>query len=226
MPLKRIVLFASGSGSNVENIIRHFRHNEFVTITAVLTNKSNAKVLERCKLLKVSALYFNKSAFAEQGCLLDVLKGLRPDLIVLAGFLLKVPQHVIENYPNKIINIHPALLPKYGGKGMYGNHVHQAVKENGDSETGITIHYVNENYDEGAIIHQAKTGVSHQDDIAEIAQKVHDLEFEHFPRVIEGLLTSLESSPGNAEKAFPKPPKSSPNTTLGGIDPSQGGVKK
>lgn len=190
MPLKRIVLFASGSGSNVENIIRHFQHNDFVTVTAVLTNKSDAKVLERCKKLNTSALYFNKSAFNANGCLLDVLKGLRPDLIVLAGFLLKVPQHLIINFPNKIINIHPALLPKYGGKGMYGNHVHQAVKANRDTETGITIHYVNENYDEGAIIHQAKTVISPQDDVADIVQKVHELEFEHFPKVIERLLAS------------------------------------
>ena len=190
MPLKRIVLFASGSGSNVENIIRHFQHNDCVTVTAVLTNKSNAKVLERCKQLNTSALYFNRSAFSERGCLLDVLKGMRPDLIVLAGFLLKVPQHIITNFPNKIINIHPALLPKYGGKGMYGRHVHQAVKENQETETGITIHYVTENYDEGAIIHQAETAVVPEDDVADIAQKVHDLEFEHFPKVIEALLAS------------------------------------
>jgi len=190
MPLKRIVLFASGSGSNVENIIRHFQHNDSITVTAVLTNKSNAKVLERCKKLNISALYFNKKAFSEKGCLLDVLKGMQPDLIVLAGFLLKVPQHIIANFPNKIINIHPALLPKYGGKGMYGSHVHQAVKENKEIETGITIHYVNENYDEGAIIDQAKTGISVQDGIADIARKIHELEFAHFPRVIEELLSS------------------------------------
>ncbi|QCX02423.1 phosphoribosylglycinamide formyltransferase [Aggregatimonas sangjinii] len=188
--MKRIVLFASGSGSNVENIIRHFQHNDFVTVTAVLTNKSDAKVLERCKRLNISALYFNKNAFSAQGCLLDVLEGLQPDLIVLAGFLLKVPQNLIMNFPNKIINIHPALLPKYGGKGMYGSHVHQAVKDNKDTETGITIHYVNENYDEGAIIHQAKTAIAPQDTVADITRKVHELEFEHFPKVIEKLLAS------------------------------------
>ena len=199
-PLKRIVLFASGSGSNVENIIRHFQHNDRITVTAVLTNKSNAKVLERCKNLNVSALYFNKTAFSEQGCLLDLLKGVQPDLIVLAGFLLKIPQHIILNFPNKIINIHPALLPKYGGKGMYGSHVHQAVKDNQEEETGITIHYVNENYDEGAIIHQAKTAVSAQDSIEDIARKVHALEMEYFPRVIERLLSSPKASPASAEK--------------------------
>ena len=194
MSVKRIVLFASGSGSNVENIIRHFQHNDAIRVTAVLTNKSDAKVLNRCKKLNISALYFNKSAFSEQGCLLDILNGIRPDLIVLAGFLLKVPQHIIANFPNKIINIHPALLPKYGGKGMYGRHVHQAVKDECDTETGITIHYVNENYDEGAIIHQAKIAVLPHDDVNDIAEKVHGLEFEHFPKVIEALL----ASPSNA----------------------------
>ncbi len=188
LPLKRIVLFASGSGSNVENIVRYFEDNEHITVAAVFTNKSDAKVIERCKRLNVSALYFNKAAFLEKGCLLEVLKGIRPDLIVLAGFLLKVPQHLITYFPNKIINIHPALLPKYGGKGMYGSHVHQAVKENREAETGITIHYVNENYDEGAIIHQAKTALTPLDGVVDIARKVHELEFEHFPRVIEQLL--------------------------------------
>ena len=186
---KRIVLFASGSGSNVENIIQYFKDNEHITVAAVFTNKSDAKVLKRCKRLNLSALYFNKSAFSEKGCLLDVLKGIQPDLIVLAGFLLKVPDYLISNFPNKIINIHPALLPKYGGKGMYGSHVHQAVKANEEQETGITIHYVNENYDEGAIIHQAKTKLSSEDSPEDIAKKVHELEFEHFPKVIAQLLS-------------------------------------
>lgn len=200
---KRIVLFASGSGSNVENIVRYFQDSEHITVAAVLTNKSDAKVLNRCKNLNISALYFNKKAFSKQGCLLDILKALHPDLIVLAGFLLKIPAYMIASFPNKIINIHPALLPKYGGKGMYGNHVHQAVKAHNEKETGITIHYVNENYDEGAIIYQAKTAISSQDSVGEIAQKIHELEFEHFPRVIERLL----SSPKTAENAISTLPK-------------------
>jgi len=188
MPLKRIVLFASGSGSNVENIIRHFQNNSLVTVAAVMTNKSNAKVLQRCNRLNISTLCFNKTAFSKHGCVVDVLKGIQPDLIVLAGFLLKIPPYIIANFPNKIINIHPSLLPKYGGKGMYGNHVHEAVKKNNEKETGITIHYVNENYDEGAIIFQAKTALLPQDDVSDIAQKIHELEFAHFPRVIAELL--------------------------------------
>ncbi|MBU2995765.1 phosphoribosylglycinamide formyltransferase [Cellulophaga baltica] len=186
--MKRIVLFASGSGSNVENISNYFSNNSEVTIAAVLTNKNNAKVIERCNQLNISALYFNRHAFYTSDCVLDILKNINPDLIVLAGFLLKVPEKLVKNFPNKIINIHPALLPKYGGKGMYGMNVHNAVKTNNEQETGITIHYVNENYDEGAIIKQAKTPVSATDTTDDIAHKVHELEYKHFPKVIDSLL--------------------------------------
>ncbi len=188
MKTKQIVLFASGSGSNVENIIRYFQDRPKVTIAMVLTNKRDAKVLDRCNELNVSALYFNKIAFQETDCILDILKGVNPNLIVLAGFLWKIPEKIIEAFPNKIINIHPALLPKYGGKGMYGPKVHNAVKENNETETGITIHYVNEHYDEGAIIHQAKTAILPEDSADTIAEKVHALEYEHFPRIIAQLL--------------------------------------
>jgi len=186
--MKNIVLFASGSGSNVENIVQYFSNNSNVTIAAVLTNKRDAKVLDRCNRLKINGLYFNRNAFSNTDCVLNILKSLKPDLIILAGFLWKIPSNLIENYPNKIINIHPALLPKYGGIGMYGMHVHKAVKENSEAETGITIHYVNENYDEGGIILQAKTQVSPNDTVEEIAKKVHALEYEHFPKTIEKLL--------------------------------------
>ena len=186
--MKRIVLFASGSGTNVENIIRYFQHNPDVTVATVLTNKRDAKVLDRCKRLNTSALYFNYPSFHNSDCILELLKCQQPDLIVLAGFLLKVPENIINTFPNKIINIHPALLPKYGGKGMYGMHVHNAVRENNDAETGITIHYVNKNYDEGAIIRQYKTKVKKTDTPSEIAAKVHELEYQHFPKVIEKLL--------------------------------------
>ncbi|WP_222982301.1 phosphoribosylglycinamide formyltransferase [Flagellimonas meishanensis] len=186
--MKRIVILASGSGSNAENIITHFSSNPEVEIVAVLTNRKDAKVLERCARLEVPALYFNKKAFSGSDVLLRLLKGLTPDLIVLAGFLWKIPSHLIQAFPNKIINIHPALLPKYGGKGMYGDHVHRAVKDNSESETGITIHYVNKNYDEGAIIHQAKTSITPNDTVGNIAQKVHQLEYEHFPKVIEKIV--------------------------------------
>ncbi len=185
---KRVVLFASGSGSNVENIVHYFQGRRDVTIAMVLTNKRDAKVLERCNKLNISALYFNKTAFLKSDGVLDILKGLNPDLIVLAGFLLKIPANLLLQFPDKIINIHPSLLPKYGGKGMYGHHVHTAVKANGEKETGITIHYVNERYDEGAIIHQAKTTLLKTDSVDLIAEKVHQLEFAHFPKIIDQLL--------------------------------------
>jgi len=187
---KQIVLLASGAGSNVENIATYFERDPNITIAAVFTNQRDAKVLDRCNRLKINALYFNKQAFVDSDCVLNILKSLTPDLIVLAGFLLKIPENLVKAFPNQIINIHPALLPKYGGKGMYGMHVHNAVKENKDTETGITIHYVNENYDEGAIIHQAKTPVLPEDSAETIAEKVHMLEYEHFPRVIAKLLSS------------------------------------
>lgn len=186
--MKRIVLFASGSGSNVENIVHYFHNESNVTITAVLANKRDAKVLDRCNNLNINGLYFNRVAFYSSDCILDILKTFNPDLIVLAGFLWKIPEKIIKNFPNKIVNIHPALLPKYGGKGMYGMKVHQAVKENKETETGITIHYVNENYDEGAIIHQAKTEILPEDSVETIAQKVHELEYVHFPETIAKLL--------------------------------------
>jgi len=188
--MKNIVLFASGSGSNVENIVHHFHDKPNVTIAGVLTNKRDAKVLDRCNYLNINGLYFNRNAFYKSDCVLNILKSLQPDLIILAGFLWKIPENLIKNYPNKIINIHPALLPKYGGKGMYGNHVHATIKQNQETETGITIHYVNENYDEGAIIHQSKTEVLPEDSVSDIAQKVQQLEYKHFPLVIEKLLSS------------------------------------
>ena len=187
--MKRIVIFASGSGSNAENIITFFREKPEVNIAAVLTNKQTATVLDRCERLHVPAFYFNKTAFKDSDTVVQMLKGLQADLIVLAGFLWKIPSNLIDAFPDKIVNIHPALLPKYGGKGMYGERVHRAVKENKELETGITIHYVNENYDEGAIIFQAKTDVVPTDDANSIAQKVHQLEYEHFPKVIEKLLS-------------------------------------
>ena len=186
--MKHIVLFASGSGSNVENIVHYFHSKPDVTIAAVLTNKRDAKVLDRCNKLNINALYFNRTAFQTTDCVLNILKTFDPDLIILAGFLWKIPEKIIKTFSDKIVNIHPALLPKHGGKGMYGMKVHQAVKENKEAETGITIHYVNENYDEGAIIHQVKTEILANDSAETIAQKVHELEYEHFPKTIAKLL--------------------------------------
>ncbi|GMN06671.1 phosphoribosylglycinamide formyltransferase [Croceitalea sp. MTPC5] len=186
--VKRIVLLASGSGSNVENINTHFKENTGVSISCVLTNRKNAGVLDRCLRLGIPAIHFNKIAFKDTDTVLRFLRSLEPDLVVLAGFLWKIPEDIIAAFPNKIINIHPALLPKYGGKGMYGHHVHEAVKANNEKESGITIHYVNKNYDEGAIIHQAKTTILKTDTVERIAEKIHGLEFEHFPKVIEKLV--------------------------------------
>lgn len=179
---------ASGSGSNVENIVRYFDQHESISIVAVLTNKRDAPVIDRCNNLNISALYFNRHAYGHSDVVLKLLKGMDPHLIVLAGFLWKVPEDIVKVFEGKIINIHPALLPKYGGKGMYGKRVHEKVKENRDSESGITIHYVDENYDEGNIIFQASVSLEDSDTIDMIAQKVHQLEYEHYPKIIAQLL--------------------------------------
>lgn len=186
--MKQIVILASGNGSNAEHIIAYFKQNPAVVVAAVLTNKSTAQVLQRCERLGTPAFFFNKAAFTGSDAVGQLLKGLQPNLIVLAGFLWKIPPAILQAFPNRIINIHPALLPKHGGKGMYGTKVHQAVKDGGATETGITIHYVNEAYDAGAIIFQAKTTIAPTDDVTTIAQKVHQLEHQHFPKVIEKLL--------------------------------------
>ena len=186
--MKRIVLFASGSGTNAENIIRYFQNKGTVQVSAVLTNKRDAAVIDRCNSLKIPVLYFNRTAFEQEKFLLEILQPLNPDLIVLAGFLWKIPPVMVAAYPEKIINIHPALLPKYGGKGMYGKKVHETVLANGETETGITIHYVNEIYDDGAIIFQKSTAIDRTDSLETVMAKVHDLEYRYYPRVIENLL--------------------------------------
>ncbi|MCF1190425.1 phosphoribosylglycinamide formyltransferase [Mangrovimonas sp. AS39] len=186
--MKRIVIFASGSGSNAENLITFFKEREDASVVLVLTNNPQAKVLDRCKRLKVSALSFNRIALVETNDVLELLKNAKPDLVVLAGFLWKFPENLLHAFPNKVINVHPALLPKFGGKGMYGMHVHEAVVANKEKETGITIHYVNEHYDEGAIIFQASCQVESTDTAEDVAAKIHELEMEHFPKVVAKLL--------------------------------------
>ena len=185
--MTRIVIFASGSGSNAENICTYFKEDDSVIINHILTNNKNAKVLDRAKRLNVSGLVFNRNEFNDETKLLRFLKE-EADLIVLAGFLWKVPDHIVRAFPNKIINIHPALLPKYGGKGMYGMNIHDAVVTNKEKETGITIHFVNENYDEGAIIFQTKTDVLNTDTSEDVAAKIHELEYEHFPKIVEKII--------------------------------------
>ena len=188
--MKRIVIFASGSGTNAENLIKFFHNRETGSVIQVLTNNPHAKVLDRAKILNVSALSFNRIAFSKSDDVLNILKASNPDLIVLAGFLWKMPDVILKQFPDKIINIHPALLPKYGGKGMYGNFVHEAIVANKEIESGITIHYVNEHYDEGAIIFQVKCAVEQKDSVDDIAAKIHALEMEHFPKVVEELLNN------------------------------------
>jgi len=182
--MKRIVIFASGSGSNAEQIIKSFKNSSYIQIMSVLSNKKEAGIFERCKRLNVPCELFSRKEFSHSEVILNRLKK-EADYIILAGFLWKIPESIVQAFPNRIINIHPALLPKYGGKGMYGMHVHRAVKENQEKETGITIHFVNEHYDEGGIIFQTTTALSSTDTPEDIAQKIHTLEYEHFPRIIE-----------------------------------------
>ena len=185
--MKRVAIFASGSGSNAENIINYFNKTQTATVTNVYCNNKNARVFDRCKRLHINCVLFSREDFFKTEVILSQLRK-RADVIILAGFLWKIPSNLIEAFPNQIINIHPALLPKYGGKGMYGMHVHNAVKENKEKETGITIHYVNENYDEGAIIFQAKTALNDTDTPETIAQKIHILEQQYFPKIIESVI--------------------------------------
>jgi phosphoribosylglycinamide formyltransferase-1 len=185
--MKNIVLFASGNGSNAEEIIRYFKKNNQGTVVAIFSNKPDAKVLDRAKNHNIPSVVFNKAQLNE-GFVLEKLHQFQPDLIVLAGFLLKFPESILTEHP-KVINIHPALLPKYGGKGMYGMNVHQAVLENKEKETGITIHYVNEHYDEGEFIFQKSVNIEDCKTAEEIAHKIHELEHQYFPEVIASLLT-------------------------------------
>ena len=185
--MKKIVVFASGSGTNAENIIKYFAEKRTATVAMVLTNNPLAMVVDKAQKLGVESVIFSKTELNE-GLVLQKINTIEPDLIILAGFLLKFPQAIIQDYPNKVINIHPALLPKYGGKGMYGMHVHEAVVENKEKESGITVHYVNEQYDEGAIIAQKKIVVLGTDTADVVAAKIHDLEQRFFPEIVASLL--------------------------------------
>ncbi|WP_057940130.1 phosphoribosylglycinamide formyltransferase [Algoriphagus resistens] len=185
--MKRLAILASGSGSNAEKIMAHFQNSDKAQIVLVASNKPEAFVLERAKKFDVPTFIFSRKEM-DAGVLLEKLREENIDWVILAGFLLKIPVDLTRDFPDRMVNIHPALLPKYGGKGMYGSFVHEAVKAAGDTETGITIHLVNENYDEGRIVFQASTPLTPEDTPETIAEKVHALEHKHFPEVIEGLL--------------------------------------
>ncbi len=187
-----ILIFASGSGTNAEQIIRHFSPIIDVKVAGVYTNNPSAFVIERAKELNVPTFVFSREQLNDPNALLAELKDKNPNLIVLAGFLWKIPPHIVDAFPDKIINIHPSLLPKFGGKGMFGRHVHQAVIDAKELESGISIHYVNSQYDEGAIIFQAKTTVDPQETPESLAQKIHKLEHQHFSEQIEKLLIPTE----------------------------------
>ena len=186
--MRNIAIFASGSGTNAENICKYFENSDLATVSLILCNNSNAYVLKRAEKMGVPATVFTREEL-RNGDVLRILKQNKIDFIVLAGFLWLIPKDIIAAYDKKIINIHPALLPKYGGKGMYGDNVHKAVHEAGEKKSGITIHLVDENFDEGDIIFQAETDITPQDTPETIAAKVHELEYRYFPEIIKKTIT-------------------------------------
>ena len=186
--MKHIVIFASGSGSNAQRISEYFAASGVARVIMIYANRADAYVLQRANMLNIPTVVFDRADFYENDLIYHQLENLNPDLIVLAGFLWKVPEKIVHAFPHRIVNIHPALLPKYGGKGMYGIHVHRAVIENREKESGITIHFVNENYDEGAAILQARCVINVNDTPESLAKKVHALEHKYFPQTIEQVL--------------------------------------
>ena len=190
---KRIAIFASGSGSNAQKIMEHFKRNSEAEVVLILTNNPQAYVLQRADNFEVPSHIFTRREFYETDEVIRLLKNLQVDLIVLAGFLWLVPVALLKSFPNRIINLHPALLPKYGGAGMYGDHVHKAILANKEEESGITIHFVNEQFDEGEIIHQSKFKIDKDDNLEMVKFKGQQLEHHHFPRVVEALLKKMKS---------------------------------
>lgn len=188
---KNILIFASGEGSNAENIIRYFYNNPNVSVKMILCNRQKAGVLDRAVKLGIPARSFSRTDLYDSDVVLNMLNDLQIDFIVLSGFMMLVPVSILKAYHNRIVNIHPALLPKHGGKGMFGMHVHEAVKAAGDNESGITIHYVNEKYDSGDIIFQAKCSIGTDDTPEDIAEKVHRLEYLYYPEIIEKVIKTL-----------------------------------
>lgn len=190
---KRIAIFASGSGSNAQKIMEHFKRHSDAEVAIILTNNPQAYVLQRADNFEVPSHVFTRHEFYETDDVIRLLKNLNIDIIVLAGFLWLVPQSLLKAFPNKIINLHPALLPKYGGKGMYGDNVHKAILSAGEEESGITIHFVNEHFDEGEVIHQSRFKIEPGDTLEIVKFKGQQLEHHHFPRVVENLLKKMKS---------------------------------
>jgi len=190
--MKNIAIFASGSGTNAENIIKYFSENDKIKVAVVLSNNKNVGVHARVNKLGIPSFVFTRDEFVEGSPILAKLEEYNIDLIVLAGFMNKISDSLLKAYPEKIINIHPALLPKHGGRGMYGMHVHEAVVAAGEKESGITIHYIDSQYDHGKIIFQAKCPVLPTDTPEDVATKVHALEYAHYPHVIKDLLTDQD----------------------------------
>ncbi len=186
--MKNIIIFASGNGSNAENICRYFEHNSDIKIVALFCNKSDAGVIQKMKPFNIPVHIFSKQDMNDENFFLPKIQQYHPVLIVLAGFLLLMPKYLIRKFPNSIINIHPALLPKHGGKGMYGHHVHEAVLSSKEKEHGITIHFVDENFDEGQPVFQKSFPVEKEDDLNSVSKKITELEMKYFPEVIEQLL--------------------------------------
>lgn len=185
MSFIKLAIFASGSGTNAENIIKHFSNHPTCKVSLILSNKKNAYVLERAKQFKIPFVIFDRDQLENSTFVDDIMSSYNINYIILAGFLLKIPDRLLNKYPKKIINIHPALLPKYGGKGMHGMNVHSAVINDGETESGITIHLLNNEYDKGTIIFQAKCNVEKEDTPETLATKIHQLEQQYFPEVIE-----------------------------------------
>ena len=189
--MKKIAIFASGSGTNAENLIKYFSNEMCASVSLVLTNKPDAYVIERAALYSVRCEIFDRNDLYNTERVSNILDSAKIDFVVLAGFLWLVPAKIISAYKGRIVNIHPALLPDYGGKGMYGSRVHRAVIENSESRSGITIHYVNEVYDAGDIIFQATCEITSEDNPESLAAKVHKLEYKHYPQVVKGLIQDL-----------------------------------
>lgn len=189
--MKNVAIFASGSGTNAQAIIEHLKKSNIGQVSGIFCNNKNAFVLLRAQKYDIPGYVFSRDEFYHTSNVRDILIEKKIDFIVLAGFLWLIPEYLILSFPDRIINIHPALLPKYGGKGMYGMRVHEAVINNNEKESGITIHYVNENYDEGNIIYQAKCIVDSNDTPESLAEKIHELEHKHFPQVVEKMLLKI-----------------------------------